>query len=126
MLDSNVMTTATTNGTLTNMNANSSSLSIQMSPSSAVQSIISSYVKDNRVSSPIQPVKPNSRVRVERRFGENITNGNLLQDLKGKEQVKKDKEQAKKDKEQAKKDKEQAKKDKEQIKKDKGQTRKVK
>jgi hypothetical protein len=95
-VDSNVKNATTTNKTLAHSNINSLSMSTQMDPSSAVRSIISSFIIDGRVSSPQQPAKSNSRIRPERQFGEVITNGNLLQELKNKEQAKKNKQQNRK------------------------------
>ena len=62
-----------------------------MSAQSAVQSIVSSYLKNQPVATPTEPKKPNSRVRFERRFGEDITNSNLLSELKEKAAAKKTK-----------------------------------
>ncbi|CAF0999160.1 unnamed protein product [Didymodactylos carnosus] len=54
-----------------------------MSPKSAVRSIITNVVQQT----PQAPltVKPNNRIRAERKFGEEITNENLLDQLKQKE-----------------------------------------
>ncbi|CAF2890779.1 unnamed protein product, partial [Rotaria sp. Silwood2] len=73
------------NGDLTNT---SSSISIQLSPTSTIRTIISSYVRNNNESVQSKPVKLNRRVRIERKFGEDITNGNLLQELKEKAEAK--------------------------------------
>jgi hypothetical protein len=67
----------------------------QTSPSTAVQSIVSSYTRDQQASSSITVTKPNARVRVERRYGENITAGTLLKELQEKAASKKAKESAK-------------------------------
>lgn len=62
-----------------------------LSPVSAVRSIVSSYSKNkNDIASPA-PSKTNSRVRAERRFGEVITSGTLLQELREKANAKKKK-----------------------------------
>ncbi|CAF5019851.1 unnamed protein product, partial [Rotaria sp. Silwood1] len=60
----------------------SSSTSIQLRHTSAIRTIMSSYVRNNNESVQPKPVKLNRRVRIERKFGEDITNGNLLQELK--------------------------------------------
>lgn len=73
----------------------SSSVNGQTSPSTAVRSIISSYTRDQQASSSTTVTKPNARVRIERRYGENITAGNLLKELKEKKAAKKSKESAK-------------------------------
>jgi hypothetical protein len=78
------------NGDLTST-PSSSSISIRHSPTSAIRTIISSYVRNNNESVQPKPVKLNRRVRIERKFGEDITNGNLLQELKEKAEVKKTK-----------------------------------
>ena len=67
-----------------------------MSPPAAVRSIISYYLRNNNVPVQPAPVKFNSRVRAERKFGEDITDGNLLQELKEKAEAKKVKEMKKK------------------------------
>ena len=74
----------------------SSSVPAQMSPPTAVRSIISSFLKDKQLAIPTEQAKPSSRVRPERRFGENITSGNLLQELRARQQAKKDKEERQK------------------------------
>jgi hypothetical protein len=59
-----------------------------MSPSSAYRSIISTYSQNqNDLISPVTP-KRNSRVRPERQFGEVITSGTLVQDLREKAKAK--------------------------------------
>ncbi|CAF1329986.1 unnamed protein product [Rotaria sp. Silwood1] len=67
----------------------SSSTSIQLRHTSAIRTIMSSYVRNNNESVQPKPVKLNRRVRIERKFGEDITNGNLLQELKEKAEAKK-------------------------------------
>jgi hypothetical protein len=71
------------NGDLT---STSSSISIRLSPR-----IMTSYVRNNNESVQPKPVRLNRRVRIERKFGEDITNGNLLQELKEKAEAKKPK-----------------------------------
>ena len=68
----------------------------QISPSTAARSIISSYAQSQLQSAGTPAKKPTARVRLQRRFGENITDGNLLDKLKAKADAKKAK-QAKKD-----------------------------
>jgi hypothetical protein len=59
-----------------------------MSPSSAFRSIVSTYSQNrNNSISPVPP-KSNSRIRVERQFGEVITSGTLLNDLRKKAEAK--------------------------------------
>ncbi|CAF1292860.1 unnamed protein product, partial [Rotaria sp. Silwood1] len=72
------------NGDLT---STSSSISIRLSPTSAIRTIISSYVRNNNESVQPKPGKLNRRLRIERKFSEDITNGNLLQDLKEKAEL---------------------------------------
>ena len=64
----------------------------QMSPSTAAQSILSFYSQQLNNSTPAQLTKRSSRVRSKRKFGEVITNGSLLEELKKKDQAKKCKE----------------------------------
>ena len=64
----------------------------QMSPSSAVRSIMSSYTKDQNTPPPSTTTKATSRVRTQRKFGEVITSGTLLDELKEKAEMKKTKE----------------------------------
>ncbi|CAF3986444.1 unnamed protein product, partial [Rotaria sordida] len=64
-----------------------SSSSVQMSPPSAMRSIISTYLHDKNRCTSSTPTKTNSRIRVERKYGENITDGNLLQELKKKAEM---------------------------------------
>ena len=63
-----------------------------MSPPSAVRSVISTYLHDTNSSvasaSTVTATKKNSRVRMEPKYGENITSGNLLDELKTKAAVK--------------------------------------
>ncbi|CAF2699683.1 unnamed protein product [Rotaria sp. Silwood2] len=61
----------------------------RMSPSTAARSIISSYSQDTNVSTPPALTKTNSRIRTQRKFGEVITTGNLLDELKQKSETKK-------------------------------------
>ncbi|CAF1128077.1 unnamed protein product [Rotaria magnacalcarata] len=75
----------------TNSTSTPLSTAAPMSPQSAVRSIISSCLQDKNLSAQPVPVKTNSRVRVERKFGEDITNGNLLEELKKKAELKKNK-----------------------------------
>ena len=72
----------------TNSNGASSLIPATMSPRAAVRSIISSYLHDKNVSTTPVPAKPNPRVRPERKYGEDITDGNVLQQLKQKAQLK--------------------------------------
>ncbi|CAF1568956.1 unnamed protein product, partial [Adineta steineri] len=56
-----------------------------MSPQAAAKSIITTYSKDKTIpSSSSQPIKTNSRIRVQRKYGEVITEGTLLDELKKK------------------------------------------
>ncbi len=71
-------------------NASSSALA-RMSPSYAVPSIMSSYLQNNNLPVQAPPVKSNSRVRIERKFCEDITSDNLLKELKEKVEAKKSK-----------------------------------
>ncbi|CAF4211993.1 unnamed protein product, partial [Rotaria sordida] len=59
----------------------------KVNPSAAIRSIIATYLKDQPASTTTAPKK--SRVRFERRFGEDITNSNLLNELKEKAKAKK-------------------------------------
>ena len=69
---------------------------VQTSPSTAARSIISSYAQSPSQSTETTAKKPTARIRLQRRFGENITDGTLLYELKEKAAVKEAK-QAKKD-----------------------------
>ncbi|CAF1501242.1 unnamed protein product, partial [Adineta steineri] len=64
-----------------------------MSPQAAAKSIITTYSKDKTIpsSSSTQPIKTNSRIRVQRKYGEVITEGTLLDELKKKANAKKTK-----------------------------------
>ncbi|CAF1491322.1 unnamed protein product, partial [Adineta steineri] len=63
-----------------------------MSPQAAAKSIITTYSKDKTIpSSSSQPIKTNSRIRVQRKYGEVITEGTLLDELKKKANAKKSK-----------------------------------
>ncbi|CAF4175096.1 unnamed protein product, partial [Adineta steineri] len=64
-----------------------------MSPQAAAKSIITTYSKDKTIpsSSSTQPIKTNSRIRVQRKYGEVITEGTLLDELKKKANAKKNK-----------------------------------
>lgn len=64
----------------------------EVNPSTAVKSIFSSYSQQLSNATPTQPSKRKSRIRAERQFGEVITSGNLLEELKQKAQAKKNKE----------------------------------
>ena len=64
----------------------------RMSPSSAVRSIMSSYTKDENTPPSSTTTKTTSRVRAQRKFGEVITSGTLLDELKEKAEMKKIKE----------------------------------
>ena len=59
--------------------------SSQISPLSAARSIMLSYTTDNNALSPPAPAKNNSRLRIQRKYGEVITDSNLLEELKQKE-----------------------------------------
>ena len=59
--------------------------SSQISLLSAVRSIILSYTTDNNALSPTAPAKKNSHLRIQRKYGEVITDSNLLEELKQKE-----------------------------------------
>ncbi|UJR24374.1 hypothetical protein I4U23_005751 [Adineta vaga] len=58
------------------------------SPRTAVQSIITTYLNKSITSGTSTITKPNPRIRVERRYGEEITSGNLLDELKKKDAAK--------------------------------------
>ncbi|CAF0975170.1 unnamed protein product [Rotaria sordida] len=75
----------------TNLTSTPSTATNQTSSRSAVRSIIPFYSQITNI--PVQPtsVKLNSSIRVERKFGEDITNGNLLQELKKQAEEEKDK-----------------------------------
>ncbi|CAF4512962.1 unnamed protein product, partial [Rotaria socialis] len=66
-----------------------SSAPAQMRPPSAVRTLISTYLADKNISMQQAPVTTRSRARAERRFGEDIKNGNLLEELKKKDEIKK-------------------------------------
>ncbi len=97
-LDSDEVLNSSSNQNITNLTGAPSPTPAQTSPRSAVRSIISSYLQNSNspAQPPPPPVKLHSRVRVERKFGEDITNGNLLQELKEKAEAKKLKEMKKK------------------------------
>ena len=61
-----------------------------MSPGSAVRSIMSTYSHIQNTSTSL-PVKSSYRVHVERKFGEIITEENLLEQLRQKAKVKENK-----------------------------------
>lgn len=58
------------------------------SPRAAVRSIITNYQHTLNQTKPAAPVRTSSRVRVERQFGEDITDGTLLEELKRKAEAK--------------------------------------
>jgi len=71
----------------------SASVSALMSPRAAIQSIISTYSNDHNGSTTASSTtaRTNSRIRAERTYGEDITNSNLLEELKRKKQTKESK-----------------------------------
>ncbi|CAF3838854.1 unnamed protein product [Rotaria sordida] len=75
----------------TNLTSTPSTATNQTSSRSAVRSIIPFYSQITNVSVQPTSVKLNSSIRVERKFGEDITNGNLLQELKKQAEEEKDK-----------------------------------
>ncbi|CAF1652461.1 unnamed protein product [Adineta ricciae] len=62
-----------------------------MSPQSATKSIIAAYSKDHTTASSTQSTRTSSRIRVQRKSGEVITDGALLEELKKKADAKKHK-----------------------------------
>lgn len=62
-----------------------------LSPRAAVQSIISTYSNNHDACSTTTATRASSRIRAERRYGEDITNSNLLAELKSKKQKKESK-----------------------------------
>ena len=70
-----------------NINRSPSSTSptpTRVSPPFVVRSIISSYLQNNNLSVLLPPIKLNARVHPERKYGEDITDGQLLQQLREK------------------------------------------
>jgi hypothetical protein len=89
ILDSDEHLDSSSNQNNGDLTSTLSSTSTRLSPTSAIRTIMSFYVRNNDESVQPKPVKLNRRVRIERKFGEDITNGNLLQELKEKAEAKK-------------------------------------
>ena len=73
--------------------SNVSLTSTLSSPRAAVRSIINTYQQTLNLSTQTAPSKTNSRLRIERQFGEDITSGTLLEELKRKAEAKQNQEQ---------------------------------
>ena len=83
-LDFNENFKSSSNQNITNSTNISPPGTARMSPPSAVRTLISTYLSDMNIFNQQAPAAKKPRAGVERRFDDDITNGNLLEELKKK------------------------------------------